>query len=81
MANTSWLFVIFGAQGMGLLPAALGIGSHGTRWRLLRYLLPLCPAPVAWRLSQLAPASPKLTMSPPPLPQWGIKLTHLHPQD
>jgi hypothetical protein len=25
------------------------------RWRLLRHLLPLSPAPAAWRLSQFAP--------------------------
>ena len=48
------LFVIFGEQGTGLLPATLGVGSHGTRWRLLGPLLPLDPAPAAWRLSQLA---------------------------
>ncbi len=49
------LFVSFGEHGMGLLPATLGIGSDWTRWRLLRHLLPLYPAPAAWRLSQLAP--------------------------
>ncbi len=53
--TTSWLFVSFGEQGMGLLPATLGIGSDWTRWRLLRHLLPRYPAPAAWRLSQLAP--------------------------
>jgi hypothetical protein len=47
--------ITFGEQGMGLLPATLGIGSDWTRWRLLRHLLPLYPAPAAWRLSQLAP--------------------------
>jgi len=50
-----WLFVIFGEQGIGLLPAALGIVSNWTRWRLLRHLRPLYPAPAAWWLSQLAP--------------------------
>jgi hypothetical protein len=54
LATTSWLFVTFGEQGMGLLPATLRIGSNWTRWRLLRHLPPLYPAPVAWRLSQLA---------------------------
>jgi hypothetical protein len=48
------LFVIFGEQGTGLLPATLGVGSNWTRWRLLGHLLPLYPAPAAWRLSQLA---------------------------
>ena len=47
--------IIFGEQGIGLLPATLGIGSNWTRWRLLRHLLPLYPAPAAWCLSQLAP--------------------------
>ena len=46
--------ISFGEQGMGLLPATLGIGSDWTRWRLLRHLRPLYPAPAAWRLSQLA---------------------------
>jgi hypothetical protein len=27
MANTSWVIVSFGEQGMGLLPATLGTGS------------------------------------------------------
>jgi hypothetical protein len=54
MANASWLFVIFGEQGVGLLPATLGLGSKWTRWRLLRHLRPLYPAPAAWRLSQFA---------------------------
>jgi hypothetical protein len=49
-----WLIVTFGEQGMGLLPATLGLSSNGTRWRLLNHLRPLYPAPVAWRLSQLA---------------------------
>src|SRR5262245_17845247 len=40
---------------MGLLPATRGIGSTWTRWRLLKHLRPLDPAPMAWRLSQLAP--------------------------
>jgi hypothetical protein len=39
---------------MGLLPATLGIDSTWTRWRLLKHQLPLYPAPVSWRLSQLA---------------------------
>ena len=40
---------------MGLLPATRGIGSIWTREELLKHLRPLDPAPVAWRLSQLAP--------------------------
>src|SRR5262245_32058219 len=55
LANNSWLIVIFGEQGMGLLPTTRGLGSKWTRWRLLRHLRPLYPAPAAWRLSQLAP--------------------------
>jgi hypothetical protein len=55
MAMTSRLFVSFGEQGMGLLPATLGIGSDGIRRRLLKHLRPLYPAPVAWRLGHLAP--------------------------
>jgi hypothetical protein len=51
----NWLFVTFGEHGMGLLPATHGIGSKWTCWRLVRHLLPLYPAPAAWRLSQLAP--------------------------
>jgi len=47
--------VIFGEQGMGLLPATLGIGSNWTCWRLLKHLRPLYLAPVAWCLSQLVP--------------------------
>src|SRR5262245_37436440 len=54
-SNGCRLFVIFGEQGMGLLPATRGIGSNRTRWGLLKHLLPLYPAPAAWRLSQLAP--------------------------
>src|SRR5262245_36318452 len=49
---------------MGLLPATLGICSNGTRWRLLRHLLPLCPAPAAWRLSRLAPRLTKIDEEP-----------------
>jgi hypothetical protein len=49
---------------MGLLPATLGIGSNWTRWRLLRHLLPLYPAPAAWRLSQLAPRITKSDEEP-----------------
>ena len=52
--KTSWLFVSFGAQGMGLLPATLGLGSNRTHRGLLRHLRPLYPAPVAWHRSQLA---------------------------
>jgi hypothetical protein len=55
MATASWLFVIFGEQGIDLLPATLGIGSNWTCRRLLRHLLPLYLAPTAWRLSQFAP--------------------------
>jgi hypothetical protein len=47
--------ISFGEQGMGLLPTTLGLGSKWTRWRLLRHLRPLYPAPAAWRLSQFAP--------------------------
>ena len=66
----SWLFVIFGEQGMGLLPATLEIGSNWTRWGFLRHPLPLYPAPVAWRLSQLAPRITKSDDDPN-----GIKLS------
>jgi hypothetical protein len=55
MAKASWLIVIFGEQGMSLLPTTLGLGWNWTRWRLLRPLRPLYPAPVAWRLGQFAP--------------------------
>jgi hypothetical protein len=58
------LFVIFGEQGMGLLSATLGIGSNWTRRRLLKHLLPLYPAPAAWRLSQLAPRITKTDEEP-----------------
>ena len=47
LATTSWLIVSFGEPGMGLFPAMLGIDSKWTCWRLLRHLLPLCPAPAA----------------------------------
>jgi hypothetical protein len=56
------LFVIFGEQGMGLLPTTLGLGSNWTRWRLLRHLLPLYPAPAARRLSQFPPRITKSVM-------------------
>ena len=55
LVKITWVIGTFGEHGMGLLPATLGIGSDWTRWRLLRHLLPLYPAPAAWRLSQLAP--------------------------
>jgi hypothetical protein len=64
VCQQEWLFVIFGAQGLGLLPATLGIGSTWTSWRLLKHLRPLYPAPAAWRLSQLAPRITKTDDEP-----------------
>jgi hypothetical protein len=67
--------VIFGEPGMGFLPATLGIGSTWTRQRLLNHLRPFSPAPVIWRLSQLAPRITKSIMqssSAPHRMKWSL---------
>jgi hypothetical protein len=79
MATTSWLIVSFGAQGMGLLLATLGIGSTWTCRRLLKHLRPLYPAPVAWRLSQLAPRITKNDDDPTSLTFVGNSATSPKP--